>query len=51
MNARRFLTFLAASLITAGQALIFAADTSASTPNASPSAAAQLPAPNKPAGA
>ena len=51
MNARRLLTFLAAALITAGQTLVFAVDTSARAPNASQSAAAQVPAPNKPAGA
>ena len=30
MNARRFLTFLAAILVTVGQALVFATDTAAS---------------------
>ena len=30
MNGRRFLTFLAATLITVGQTLIFATDTAAS---------------------
>jgi hypothetical protein len=36
MQARRFLTFLAALLVTSGQALIFAADTKASAPSAVP---------------
>jgi len=31
MNAHRFLSLLAAALVTVGQALIFAADTSASS--------------------
>ena len=39
MNARRFLTLAAAILITAGQALIFAADTAASAPGAEPTLA------------
>jgi len=42
MQARRSLTFLAAVLITLGQALIFAVDTSASTPAADASVATVL---------
>ena len=40
MNARRLLTFLAASLITAGQTLVFAVDTSARAQSTSPAVAA-----------
>ena len=40
MNARRLLTFLAAALMTAGQTLIFAADTSARAQSTSPTVAA-----------
>lgn len=39
MQTRRFLTFLAAVLITLGQALIFAADTAASAQGAVPAIA------------
>ena len=40
MNARRLLTFLAAALITAGQTLVFAVDTSARAQSTSPTVAA-----------
>ena len=42
MQARRSLSFLAAVLITLGQALIFAADTAASARGAEPAIAMQL---------
>ena len=51
MNARRLLTFLAAALITAGQALIFAVDTSASAPSTSPTVAAHEQPASGPVGA
>jgi hypothetical protein len=42
MQARRYLAFLAAILITVGQAVIFAADTAASAQSADASIAAWL---------